>query len=211
MLAKLPYPATPPEDDTIRIGYAGTVVAQEAFAAFVAGVKAARAKTKRKIEIHLYSWHAYRDRPWFDPEIIIEHGSRTEEEVYQEYRKMNWGLVLMHTTDEDPRYNRFSFPCKFTSALATGIPLICMGHHESTLIQLSRRYDLGLLLTDEDQSRIGDILAAGLVDTSRLDHFLKEGARCANEEFSAARNREALNKYIEVAMTARTVPITNSP
>ena len=52
MLAKLPYPATPPEDDTIRIGYAGTVVAQEAFAAFVAGVKAARAKTKRKIEIH---------------------------------------------------------------------------------------------------------------------------------------------------------------
>jgi glycosyltransferase involved in cell wall biosynthesis len=196
-LSRLPLSPEPPGDDVIRIGYAGTIIAEEAFSRFVAAAKAAGQKMGRKVEIHLFSWQPHPNRQSFDLSIIIERGSRTEEEIYREYQKLTWGLTLMHLDDNDPRYNRFSFPCKFTSALAAGIPLICVGHPASTLADMARRYDLGLLLTDEDA--MVDQLTKGLADFSRFDHYRREGARCAEAEFNAERNREAFRQFIRQA------------
>jgi glycosyltransferase involved in cell wall biosynthesis len=202
ILARLQSPAPRQEDDTIRIGYAGTIIAEAAFALLVNALRTVRQRLNRKVEIHLYSWHPYKDRDWFDPSLIVEHGPRSEAEIHAEYQKLTWGLAIMHLDDADPRYNRLSFPCKFTTSLAAGLPLICVGHRHSALIELARNYDLGVLLTDEDTNVFPDKLCDALVDDSRMDTYRSEIARCAQAEFNAERNRQELHGLMNEAMTA---------
>jgi len=196
ILPKLSEPSPKPQDDVIRIGYAGTVIAESTFARLVAALPAVRQRLDRKIEIHLYSWHGYKDRPWFDSSLIIEHGPKSEAEVYACYQQLTWGLAIMNLEDTDPRYNRLSFPCKFTAALAAGLPLICIGHRHSALIELAKNYRLGLLLTDEDADHFADKLCEGLADFSRFGEYRLEIARCAETEFNAERNREKLHEMM---------------
>jgi glycosyltransferase involved in cell wall biosynthesis len=105
----------------------------------------------------------------------------------------------MHLNDDSPRYNRFSFPCKFTSALAAGLPLICLGHHESSLVELAKNYGLGILLTDADRDTMTDRLAEKLADFSRFPGYRKEIARCAETEFNAERERQKLHQLMNEA------------
>ncbi len=103
-LAKLAAPASkPPADDVIRIGYAGTIVAESTFGRLVKTLPAVARRLNRKIEIHLYTWHNYRDRDWYDPGIIVEHGAKSEEEIYDAFQHYTWGLAIMNLEDDDPR------------------------------------------------------------------------------------------------------------
>jgi hypothetical protein len=55
----------------------------------------------------------------------------------------------MSLHDDDPRYNRFSFPTKFITYLAAGLPPIVMGHPESSVMKMAEKYDVGLRMTDD--------------------------------------------------------------
>jgi glycosyltransferase involved in cell wall biosynthesis len=196
ILPKLRQAASKPSDDTIRIGYAGTIIAESTFARFVAALRMARERLNRKVEIHLYSWHSYKNRSWFDSSLIIEHGPKSETEIHERYQQFTWGLAIMNLEDTDPRYNQRSFPCKFTAALAAGLPLICVANRQSTLIEMAKNYRLGLLLTDEDSDNIADKLYESLADSSRFDEYRSEIARCAETDFNAERNRKTFHALV---------------
>jgi hypothetical protein len=198
ILDKLSQPRAKPADEVIRIGYAGTIVVEAVFARLVSALRTVRQRTGRKVEIHLYSWHPYKNRDWFDPEIVIEHGSRSELEIYKCYQELTWGLAIMGLDDSDPRYNRFSFPCKFTTCLAAGLPLICLGHHESTLFKLVANYQLGLSYSDLDTIPLADYLEKRLFDFSPFDLYRSEIERCARIEFNAERNRQELHELMQI-------------
>jgi len=198
-MARLREPAPKPPDDVIRIGYAGVIIAEPTFVRLVKALQAIRGRLTRRVEIHLYGSQLYGDREWFDPELIIEHGFISEKELHDHYRSGTWGLAIMHVDEVDPRYNHFSFPCKFTMSLSSGLPLICIGHHQTPLIHLAEDYDLGLMFTEKDAEAMAERLRLGLEDFSRLDEFRAEILRCAELEFNAERNRQKLHELLGAA------------
>ena len=46
-----------------------------------------------------------------------EHGNFPEPELLTSLRACTWGFAPMALSDDDPRYDRFSFPTKFISYL----------------------------------------------------------------------------------------------
>jgi hypothetical protein len=99
----------------------------------------------------------------------------------------------MALTDDNPRYNRFSLPTKFVSYLAAGLPIITIGHPESSVLKMATAYNVGLRHTDGDVESFGQKLLAALPgDTSR---FKPEILRCARNEFDAQNMRTVLHKH----------------
>ena len=199
MIAKLREPLPPPVDDVIRICYAGTIHVEPAFEIFIAALKSIRHQLKRRLEVHLYGSQLYQDRAWFDPDFIFEHGFLSEADLDREYKKGTWGLAIMHLEDIEPRYNHFSFPCKFSMSLAAGLPLICIGHQRSGLMELTRHYDVGLQYTEKDMATLGEKLRDHLEDSSHFNKYRAEMLRCAETEFNAAANRQKLHKLLYAA------------
>jgi len=158
-----------------------------------------RGQLTRKVEIHLYGSQLYGDRDWFDPDLITEHGFISDAELNRHYQSGTWGLAIMHLDEIDPRYNHFSFPCKFSMSLAFGLPLICIGHQKTPLIELAKNYRLGLVLTETDIDKMAESLLQGLEDFSRFDDYRAEILRCAETEFSAERKRKKLHQLLNTA------------
>lgn len=181
----------PPEKDRseIRIGYAGTILAEDSFEFLVRTLQAIRPSAPIPVRIHLFSSHSYRDRPWFDPEIIVEHGHLSFQDLQKPYSECHWGLALMQLDDRDPQYNRFSFPCKFTQSLAAGLPIISIGHSASTLVELASQYDLGCCLTEKDLATANGRLHDALMREGPPSQYRNEALRCAEKNFSAAAMR----------------------
>jgi len=200
MLARLREPAPKPPDDVIRIGYAGAIIAEATFALFVQALQSIRSQLRRRIEIHLYGSQLYADRDWFDPALITEHGFISEAELNRHYQQGTWGLAIMRLDDGDPLYNHFSFPCKFTMSLASGLPLICLGHRQSPLITLAQHYRLGLVLTENEAAVLAERLLESLEDFSRFDDYRREALRCAETEFNAGQNRQRLHQLLDAAV-----------
>jgi glycosyltransferase involved in cell wall biosynthesis len=200
MMARLREPAPKPVDDIIRICYAGTIHVESTFVRFLTALKSIRHQLSRRVEIHLFGSQLYRNRDWFDPDLIIEHGFVSEAELNRHYRTGTWGLAIMHLEDIDPRYNHFSFPCKFSMSLASGLPLICIGHHRSGLMELARNYRLGLQWTEEDKDTLAEKLRKGLEDFSRFDEYRAEILRCAETEVNAEAKRRKLHKLLYAAI-----------
>jgi glycosyltransferase involved in cell wall biosynthesis len=198
-IAHLHEPAPRPPDDVIRIGYAGVIIAEPTFVRLVRALQSIRGQLTRRVEIHLYGSQLYRNREWFDPDLITEHGFISDAELDRHYRSGTWGLAIMHLDEIDPRYNHFSFPCKFSMSLASGLPLICIGHPKTPLIDLARDYHLGLVLTKTDVDEMAETLRQGLEDFSRFDKYRSEILRCAENEFSAERKRRKIHELLDAA------------
>lgn len=193
---KIRQPVAGPRD-TIRIGYAGTILAEEAFALFVAALQLIRQQLPLPVEIHMFGSQRYGDRPWFDSSLIVEHGFVTDAELDRIYGQCHWGLAMMNMDDNDPRYNRFSFPCKFTMGLSFGIPLICLGHPESGLMEVARQYDLGIMISDPEVEKMAAILKEELPKVDQSAKYRAEVARCAETDFNAEANRRRLHALFQ--------------
>ena len=122
----------------------------------------------------------------------MEHGFVPDVELDRLYGECDWGLAMMQMHDNDPRYNRFSFPCKFTMALASGLPLICLGHPQSGLMELALKYKLGIMITEPDPEKAAAALLAGLPRTENLGGYRSEIVRCAETDFNAEKTRKRL-------------------
>ena len=201
-MARLREPAPKPPDDVIRIGYAGVIIAEPTFVRLVKALQKIRGQLTRKVEIHLYGSQLYGDRDWFDPDLITEHGFISEADLNRHYRSGTWGLAIMHLDEVDPRYNHFSFPCKFTMSLASGLPLICIGHRKTPLIELAKDYHLGLISSESNVDKLAETLLDGLEDFSHFDDYRAEILRCAETEFNAERNRKKLHQLLDSAAHA---------
>ena len=96
----------------------------------------------------------------------------------------------MALDDTDPRYNRFSFPTKFITYLAAGLPPITIGHPESSVMKMAAAYDVGITISTAAPAL--DELAEALFAPNAKAKHLPEILRCAREQFDAAKMRGRL-------------------
>jgi glycosyltransferase involved in cell wall biosynthesis len=192
--ANFDYLAQEPEaaDQSIRIAYAGTIVAAEEFALVARALGKIRQRLPRPVTLELFGNHSYHSQRWFDPDWMKEHGNLPAIELSQALKKCDWGLSPMRLTDDDPRYNRFSLPTKFVSYLAAGLPIIVLGHPESTIVKMAQQYQVGLHLTDGSPEKLSEQLLAALSEPNPKLKYRAEIQRCAQTEFDARRMRATL-------------------
>jgi len=176
----------------IRIAYAGTILAHAEFAGFVAALQRIRSALPRPVTLELFGAHSYASAPWFDAAWMHEHGNLPEPELLGRLRECSWGFAPMELTDHDPRYNRFSFPTKFITYLAAGLPVIALGHPESSVMQMARAYAVGLATAEATPEALAASLSAALSDPDPWQTFGRGVLRCARAEFDAARMRSVL-------------------
>jgi len=186
---------------TIKIAHAGTITAETTFVQLVQSLERVRKKLSRGVEMHLFGAHVYRDKSWFRAEWMIEHGNASEERLRMELRQCDWGVSPMELTSENPRYNRFSLPSKTVKYLAAGLPIIVLGHRDSTVIHLARRYSFGVNIEDNDPEIMEDLLLQRLGERDIWARYRDEILRCARSEFDATRMRTRLHKALAAEVT----------
>ena len=123
---------------------------------------------------------------------MLEHGNLPEPELLTRLREYDWGLAPMALTDSDPRYNRFSFPTKFITYLAAGLPLITLGHPESAVMKLATQYTVGFVSSSGEREALAAQLKTALETHSPWERYAQEIKRCARVEFDAERMRRTL-------------------
>lgn len=174
----------------IRIGYAGTILVEAEFARFVAALENFRRALPAPVELHLFGAHRYAERPWFNREWMTERGNLDEAALRVALRECDWGFAPMALADADPRYNRFSFPTKFITYLAAGLPVITLGHPESSVMKLATQYAVGPSFSAAEQ--LEEKLKSALAVRAPWEVHGKEIIRCAQTEFDAVRMRQKL-------------------
>jgi hypothetical protein len=182
----------PRNGDAIRIGYAGTILAEDAFELLVSAVRIIQPQLPKRIELHLFGSHSYAGRSWFDSSWMSEHGNLPEPELSRKLQGCDWGFAPMALTDRDPRYNRFSFPTKFITYLAAGLPIITLGDPESSVMKLAAQYRVGLSSHDREPEILAARLQAVFAERSPWERYGPEIIRCASVEFDAERMRRKL-------------------
>jgi hypothetical protein len=140
--------------EAIRIAYAGTIVVEKEFALFVNALKQVRAQLSASVTLGFFAAHRYSTKPWFDSSWMIDRGNLPEPALTEALRECSWGFAPMALTDDDPRYNRFSFPTKFISYLAAGLPVITLGHPEASVVKMAKTYRVGPCVTSGDAERL---------------------------------------------------------
>lgn len=176
----------------IRIAYAGTIMVEKEFAFFVSALKAIRARLPQPVSLEFFGNHTYRSRPWFEPDWMNEHGNLPAAALTEALRQCTWGFSPMALDDNDPRYNRFSFPTKFISYLGAGLPVITLGHPESSVIKMASAYDVGLCFKSGDAAAFSSELLAVLSAPNPAVKFHAGIRQCATVEFDAVRMRSIL-------------------
>jgi hypothetical protein len=183
---------SPGASPAIRIAYAGTILVEDVFKLFVSAMERIRGGLAKSVELHLFGAHPYAKRSWFDPGWMVEHGNLPEPELLARLRKCDWGFAPMGLTDEEPRYNRFSFPTKFISYLAAGLAVMTLGHAESSVMKMATQYDVGLCTNERDATALAARLESVLRAPSPWQRYREAILHCARTEFDAARMRRVL-------------------
>ncbi len=176
----------------IRIAYAGTIIVEPEFALFVSALARVRPQLPRPVSLEFFGDHSYRNRTWFDPAWMTEHGNLAPPQLSAALRQCTWGFLPMALTDDDARYNRFSLPTKFVSYLASGLPILTLGHPESTAVKMASDYGVGFCSTVADADRLAAQLLRALAEPAPGMKFRAAIRQCAKVEFDASRIREAL-------------------
>lgn len=183
-------PGTPPSQGPIRIAYAGTILVETEFVFFTKLLAQIR---HLGVDLCLDFWgaHSYAGRSWFRKDWMREHGHLSETELVQHLRRCSWGFIPMSFTDQDPRYNRFSFPTKFITYLAAGLPILSLGHPESSLMKMTSLYQVGLRTPESDFDG-HTLLALKKALSESKSHYIPEILRCARNHFDAQKMRTRL-------------------
>ena len=182
--------------DVIRIAYAGTVVVEKTFEMIVAALNTIRAQSPSRMTLEFFSNETYASRSWFNRSWMHMHRMLPHDELTLALREFTWGLAPMSLFDDDPHYNRFSLPTKFVSYLAAALPIIIVGHPDSSLLQIGKHYNLGGCLTVPKHENLVSGLAATLSIKEPHSEFRAEIERCARTEFDAARMRATLYRQL---------------
>jgi hypothetical protein len=175
----------------IRIAYSGTIIVEEDFAWFAKLLDSVRPRLPVPVKLQFFGARAPL-RHWFNSGWMREHGLLAQEPLLNAMKECTWGFVPMSMADDNPRYNRFSFPTKFISCLAAGLPLITMGHPESAVVQMANTYRVGICLSSGEPDALAKELLTGLSIKDPWERFKPEILRCASSEFNAGQKRNRL-------------------
>jgi hypothetical protein len=181
----------PEPEPEIRIAYAGSIIAPETFAFFVRAVEALRPSLPRPVVFELFS-RSFCHQPWFNPEWMRDNGLLEEVRFNLALQRCSWGFSPMHLTDCDPSYNRYSFPNKFGTYLAAGLPLIVLAHRESSAARMIQAYPVGIHSDVTDLDTLVTQLRTAFLEENPRRRYREEILACARTEFDAARMRRRL-------------------
>ncbi len=188
-LANLSMAPTMPHENAIRIAYAGSIIEPEVFALFVNSLRHLAEKTTRPISLEFFGGTAYRQNAWFDSSWMHEHGALKEAVFLEQLRRCTWGFLAMDIEDRNPRYNRFSFPNKFGTYLAAGLPILLLSGPQTSAAKMLAAQQVGVRL---DHTR----LPSHLLEVLNIEHpknvFAPAILSCAKAEFYMPRIRRAL-------------------
>jgi hypothetical protein len=191
--------------DAIRIAYAGTIIVEKEFALFVRALAQIRHQLPLPVTIEFFGDHSYRARDWFDPSWMNERGNWPARELSAELKKCAWGFSPMGLTDDKPRYNRFSLPTKFVSYLAAGLPVITLGHPESSLAKLAKAYHVGPCIISGEPDVLSRELSGALSERNPWSIYGPEILRCARNEFDMQRMRAVFHGCFQKCAAATSI------
>lgn len=194
---RLQTPVTADAGNPIRIAYAGTIHVPEVFAQFVAVLGKIRRQLPRPVRLDFFGNHSCRGFPWFDASWMTEHGNLPAQPLNEALRKCTWGFSPMAMTDEDPSYNRFSFPTKFVSYLTAGLPVLSLGQPASSILKMAAAYETGVCLTTVDETVLAGQLLAALNEPAPGAKYHPGLRRCAEAEFDGGRMRTTLHGFLK--------------
>ena len=197
LCARPPFP-----DGPIRIAYAGSISREEDFVRFIRALDALRPALPRPLSLELLSSHSYRARSWFDPTWMQERGNLPEPHFSQALRECTWGFAMMSLAEDD-QCHRLSFPTKFISYLAAGLPILTLGHPETSVVKMAQQYGVGVCLTTGDLEALKQALLPALTLADPWQAFGPEIQRCARNEFDASRRRQKLYECFRICARQR--------
>jgi hypothetical protein len=177
----------------LRLVFAGTIIAKQAFDFFVRALAGVRARLPLPVWLEFFGTHSQRDQPWFDPTWMRERLNAPDEMFRAALRECTWGIAPVSLAEEDPRYDRFSFPAKVTSYLAAGLPVLALGHPASSLVELLQRADVGMCSTRSDLAGLQADLLETLTAEDPWGRYQAGIRRCVREEFDAVTMRDRLH------------------
>jgi hypothetical protein len=190
--------SVPSRTDSIRVAYAGTILVEPEFEFFATCLERVRSQLRRPLSLDFFGAHSYRDRRWFRSEWMREHGNLPEPALTQALRECTWGFSPMSLHNDDPRYNCFSLPTKFSSYMASGLPVLTLAHPQSSVAQMAATYRVGLLQTRRDEAEFCQRMESALSEPDARATYRSEILRCARTEFDAARMRRMLWRSLGV-------------
>jgi glycosyltransferase involved in cell wall biosynthesis len=198
------------EGSTIRIAHAGTIHKDSVFDLLVRSLDQIRRRLRKRVQLDLYGTLSYQKRGWFDGDWMVEHGSLSEMELNAQLQQCTWGFSPMALDNSDPRYDLFSFPTKFIAYLAAGLPIITLGHAETSVAKMAAAYSVGLLSHSSDAENLSEELYHALDDPNPRERYRSEMIRCARTEFDAEQMRREIFTCFSVAASAKP-RISHSP
>jgi hypothetical protein len=177
----------------IRLVFAGTIVAEPAFAFLMQALSGIRDRLPLPLRLEFFGAHSQAAKPWFDAAWMSERRNVPDAEFRLALRECAWGVAPVSLADEDPRYHRFSFPAKISSYLGAGLPVLALGHPASSLVELTRRTEIGFCSTQTELAGLQRELLVALTAEDPWQRFGPNILRCVREEFDAAAMRARLH------------------
>jgi len=183
----------------IRIAFAGTISREDDFAKFVSSVDRIRPNLSKPVTLEIFSSHRYSDRSWFDPSWMHERGNLGEPQFTNALRECTWGFSMLSLAEDDTK-QRMSFPTKFISYLAAGLPVFTLGHPESSVVRMAQQYRVGICVTSGDPNVLDLKVGEALSCANPWQQFGSEILNCAKNEFDASKKREVLYKCFQTCI-----------
>ncbi len=181
-------------DDVLRLAYVGTIISENAFAEVLAALDKVRSRVSRKVVLEFFGARNYRSRPWFNSDWMIEHGVFSDQGLVESLRRCAWGIVVMDTEGADLQYSRFSFPNKVGTYLSAGIPVLGVGHEQSTLAAVLRQHPVGRFTNATKRDVLEKFMDDCLKTSDPRAEFRLAIIECAKTEFNAQSIRQRLWK-----------------
>jgi glycosyltransferase involved in cell wall biosynthesis len=180
------------QDDLVRLAYVGTIISEKGFLDLLGALKRVRATLPKKVILEFFGGRNYRNRAWFDPSWMNEHGMFTDEGLVRALRLFDWGITVMDPEAADLQYSRFSFPNKVGTYLSAGVPVLGYGNPKSSLIEIMQSYRLGCYSCTTDTVALENFLRECLQIANPRVQYHDDIIQCARTEFNAADMRARL-------------------
>ena len=181
----------------VIIAYAGTIIVEPEFQAFVSAIEKIRFSFNCGVEMRIWSSHSYQKRPWFSSSWMTQFPNLPEKKLKEKLRLCDWGFIPMSFSDQNRAYNRYSFPTKFVTYMSAGLPVISLGHPKSALMKMTQRFDVGIRICSLKE--FPSFLTPSLLEARDSRNFYRnEILRCAEAFFDANKMRISLwNKLLK--------------
>lgn len=192
-------------DNVLRLAYVGTIISEKAFLNILAAIEKLRAHLPKPLKLEFFGARGYRSAPWFNSEWMLEHGVFSDQGLVEALQRCDWGIVVTDPEAEDVRYSRYSFPNKIGTYLSAGMPILAVGHKESTLAEIMKSSRVGVFTTEYKGSALEKFLAETLRITHPRSHYHDNILQCAGTEFNANEIRCRLwNAWMQPRQQSRT-------